>query len=120
MDGFTRQFRSLTETAKPSAEQAKAALCPRIRERTYFEVQRLRDEIAGTQRPEILFRELGGGHLTLEVVLDWPDSLRSVSADDLMEWGRTFENAVLIANDNLLTLGLGRFQSPRPGLFVSA
>ena len=120
IEGFTKHFHGLTENVEPTAHQAKAALRPRVRERTYFEVQRLRDEIAGKHRPEILFRELGGGHLTLEVVLDQPDSLRSVSADNLTEWGLTFEDAVLIANDNLLALGLGRFQSPRPGLFVSA
>ncbi len=120
LEGFTRHLQGVLAAVEPTADYAKTALRPRVRERTYFEVQRLRDEIAGTQRPEILFRELGGGHLALEVVLDQPDSLRSISVDDLNEWGMTFEDAVLIANDNLLTLGLGRFQSPRPGLFVSA
>ena len=118
--GFMCQFQGLTETLEPSAEEARAALRPRIRERAYFGVLRLRDEIEGTQRSEPPFRELGGGHLTLEVVLGRPDTIRSVSAEHLADWGLTFEDALAIGNENLLRLGTSRFQSPRPGLFVSA
>lgn len=118
--GFMCQFQGLTETLEPSAEEARATLRPRIRERAYFGVLRLRDEIEGTQRSEPPFRELGGGHLTLEVVLGRPDTIRSVSAEHLADWGLTFEDALAIGNENLLRLGTSRFQSPRPGLFVSA
>ena len=117
---FVRQFQGLTQAGEPSAEQARAALRPRIREHTFFETLRLRDRVDGTRSPNIPFRVIAGGHLTLEVVLDRPDTIRSVSSEELAEWGLTFEGALSLGNANLLALGAGRFRSPRPGLFVSA
>jgi hypothetical protein len=69
-------------------EVAKAKLLPRVRERFYHESVRLN---ALLNHPQGKFKpmptRLLNEHLTLEVVIDMPDRVVVVSAEQLKEWG---------------------------------
>jgi hypothetical protein len=103
----------------PTLDQVRAWLRPKIRERILVETMRLQAEVDGRDPVPFAGRVLAE-HLTLEVALDQPGSILSVSQENLDEWGMSFEDALAQANQNLLKTGTDRFRPVRPGLFVSA
>lgn len=61
-----------------------------------------------------------GEHLALEVVFDHGRAMLPASLEDLADIGLSFEDALDVANQNLLKRGVDRFNSPRPGFYISA
>ena len=58
-------------------------------------------------------------HLALEVVFDHGGAMLPASQEDLAELGLNFDDALEIANTNLLKRGEPKFSSPRPGFYIS-
>jgi hypothetical protein len=94
-------------------EDAKADLLPRLESRAELEFDNLEGRFG--ERPYHAI----GEHLGLALVYDWPDAVRWIGQQDLQTWGVTFENAIEIARQNLVTLGPPVLTSPRLGLYVT-
>ena len=109
--------RTFLQTQVPENE-VLARLMPKIRERWMIEEARLDSEIAGTPQRDFAYRVVAE-HLTLEVGLDLPGGILSVSQADLDKWGMTFEEALTQANRNALLGGVDRFREVQSGVFVS-
>ena len=81
------------------------------------------------ERIAMAMRELDGnksdayrvvaGHLALEVVFDHGGAMLPASHEDLGELGLSFDDALEIANTNLMKRGEPKFTSPRPGFYIS-
>ncbi|MEO7718214.1 MAG: hypothetical protein ABIY70_18580 [Capsulimonas sp.] len=118
IDRFARLYANLESVEKVSADTARTNLRARIRERIVFEHLALKSRIDGVTAIDTPYRVLGE-HLTVEVVYDMPQAIRSVTRDQLAEWGMTFEEALSLGSQNLLTVAPPRFKTLRPGLYIS-
>jgi hypothetical protein len=118
---YSRQVIDTNANVEYTAEQARGILMPKVRERAYHEIAKLQFRVEGRGNeydpPHKVF---GGGHLTLEVVLDQPTTIRSVAKPDLERWSLTFAEALDIAQSNIMARNAaGGFEEVRPGLFRS-
>ncbi len=92
-------------------DAASPDLRPRIRARGFFEQQRLLkllDDPGGAALDAA--NEPIGEHLLTFLAYDWPDSVQSITAENLTDWGITFYEAMEVARRNLeeATLGYAR------------
>lgn len=118
---FAPFVRHLRETAFPLDLQTPplTLLRPYVRSRYLTESPYLQAKIDGVPPPDIPYQVVGD-RLTVEVVIDQTDSVIPVSQRMLDAWGMTFEEALPIAENNLLQSGTDQFQRTiQPGLFVS-
>ncbi len=127
---FTRFMAAFTN--KPaeddSFDNVKGQLLPRVRERFYYQSFELNMLIDRAHRPpanparppleDFINRPLNE-ELSVELVVDLPDSIRTVSKRDLTKWAVSFDDAMAIAKDNLWRASNQEFKRIRPGLFVS-
>ncbi|BDI34430.1 hypothetical protein CCAX7_64810 [Capsulimonas corticalis] len=118
IERFARLYASLDSVGTISPDDARANLRARVRERIIFEHLKLENRVGGAQAMDTPYRVLGD-HLTVEVVYDLPQAIRSVSRDQLAEWGMTFEEALSLGAQNLLSDGPSRFKTLRSGLYLS-
>jgi hypothetical protein len=86
--------------------QARSALLPVVRPRSYFEMVQLMDfgdpkdgGVKGNEVP-VVWRPLGEV-LGVALVYDTPDAMKYVGSGDLSGWGTTFEKALAEALENL-------------------
>ena len=91
-------------------------LLPVVRTRSYFN---LAHENKG--RGSILPHEVLGEHLAVGLVYDLPQMMRTISQDDLDDWGVTFYEALEAARHNLIQLDHA-FIGPKEGegIYLSA
>ena len=118
------RFAALHPLAEEGAEmtwaQARAVLLPRVRDRFYHETLKLvfrRENMGDTDK--FVHRPIND-HLTVELVLDMPDSIQTVTARTLEEWGVSFDEAMEVARDNLWKRSNENFEQLAPGLYRSA
>ncbi|MFG0297964.1 MAG: DUF1444 family protein [Maioricimonas sp. JB045] len=81
-------------------EDARHDLRPIVRSRAYIELLRLQSQLEGHEGPSIP-HELIGDHLCAALVYDLPESMQSVSAEQLESWGVTYYEAMEAAHRNL-------------------
>ena len=96
---------------------ARTLLRPSVRSRAYYDASNLKMEAEGIPHRIEPFGTLGA-HLALGLVLDYPQTVELVDADDLKKWNVTFEEALEIAKENLREAAVRSFES-RNGLYVS-
>jgi hypothetical protein len=83
-------------------ESARSQLRPKIWARAMFEKSRLQVLIDGGDPSKFDIPEYEiGSHLIASLVYDMPDTMRSISREDLESWGTTYYEALEIARENL-------------------
>jgi hypothetical protein len=112
------QIRKATPDDEPDFATARKMLLPRVRERYYHESLKLLWKRQDSKGIEMEVRRLND-YLTVELVLDYPDAVKSVSAGDLRDWGVGFDEAMAIARDNLWLRSNENFLPLGPGTYVS-
>jgi hypothetical protein len=126
-DRFMAAFFSVP-VADDSLDQVKGQLLPRIRERFYyqaFELNVLIDRIDHPPRDpgklplDDFINEPVNEDLRVELVIDLPDAIRTVSKRDLTKWAVSFDDAMAIARENLWQGSNKDFKQIRRGLYVS-
>jgi hypothetical protein len=115
-------FGSLGSQMQPSVteltvEEAKTKLLPRVRERWYHESMKLVLSQSGDSL-SITTRRLND-ELTLELVIDLPDAVAIVTDKHLYDWKLSFDEALIIAKDNLWRISVKDFVEIEPGVFMS-
>src|SRR4029079_16247067 len=84
-------------------EAASPDLRPRIWARATLEQERLRGLISGRQGSlAALPGQAFGEHLQCLLAYDWPESVQTVSADNLARWGVTVFEAMEVARRNIV------------------
>jgi hypothetical protein len=98
-------------------------LLPVVRSRFYLESVGLQSRVRGGEAVAVPQQPIGD-HLSLSLVYDLPQAMRSIIQDDLDKWGVTFYEAVEAARSNLQQMGNVTFASlkneGRDGVYVSA
>ena len=94
-------------------------LLPSVRSRFYLESVALQARSRGADRVNVP-QQFIGEHLSLSLVYDLPQAMRSIGQDDLDRWGVTFYEAVEAAQQNLEQMGKVAFAQIGEGLFASA
>ena len=85
-----------TDTDLPSSlDDARADLLPKVRERMFHESWNLRGRLQENRPPKIQYQVMGE-HMAVDVVYDTPYAVRTVSLEDLEQWGITFEEALTV------------------------
>lgn len=99
-------------------EEAKPKLLPCVRDRWHYESVRLQMQIDGAKVLEIPTRPLAD-HLAFELACDFPETVASVSQNQLDEWGVSFGDALAVAVENLWAMSNEDFERPAPGIYAS-
>lgn len=101
-------------------EQARKLLLPKVRDRFYHEGLRLNFMLEDkAQQSPFTARPLAE-HLTVELVLNYPESVVIVSDKMLEGWQVSFDEALKIARENLWARSNEEFEEIHPGLYRSA
>src|SRR5262245_34733859 len=85
-------------------------LLPVVRSRFYLESVMLQSRARGGDAPPVPQQTIGE-HLSLSLVYDLPQAMRSIIQDDLDKWGVSFYEAVEAAKSNLEQMGNVAFAS---------
>src|SRR6185369_15527005 len=98
-------------------------LLPVVRSRFYLESVMLQSRARGGEGVAVP-QQLIGDHLSLSLVYDLPQAMRSIIEDDLNKWETSFYEAVEAAQQNLEQMGNVSFASLQndggEGVFISA
>ena len=95
----------LTQIKPPEDfEDIKHDLMPIVRAHSYFELTRQKILLEGGNKVPNYAYQLLDDYLAVGLVYDLPESMRSISQDDIDQWGITFYEALEIARDNLSQL----------------
>lgn len=81
-------------------QDASFDLRPRLWSRSTFEMMKLRNRLENTEEPDWPIEPIGE-HLYLSLVFDLPESVRSISSEDLESWGVSTWEAREVAIKNL-------------------
>ena len=100
-------------------EQARPLLLPKVRDRFYHEGLKLNLKLEDKAHESLFTAQPLAEHLSVELVLDYPESVVIVSDKVLEDWGVTFDEALKIARENLWTRSNHEFEQVSPGLFQS-
>jgi hypothetical protein len=84
-------------------EDASHDLLPVLRSRSYYELTRLRLALESGEMADCPY-QIMADHLAVGLVYDLPNSMRTISQDDLDAWGVSFEEALTVAKRNLTQL----------------
>jgi hypothetical protein len=101
-------------------EQCLHLLLPRVRERFYHQVLKyMAGDDAQPQQNDSFPTRLLSEDLTVELAIDLPTSIATVSAKTLAEWGKTFDELLPIARENLWKISNQDFNQSQPGFYHS-
>jgi hypothetical protein len=102
-EGLIRNFLAMwhtTDLPLPAEfGDAKADILPALRARSFFELDLARANGGQTRTPPPY--EIVAEHLAVALVYDLPTSMRTLSDEELEEWGITFYEAMEVARQNL-------------------
>lgn len=99
-------------------EDARHDLLPILRTRSYFEFVRLETQLKGEGQFDVPSQDLSE-HLEISLVYDLPEAMKSISQEDLDNWGVTFYEALEAARENLEEREF-QFAKIGDGLYASA
>lgn len=109
-----------TSDAPVDLATASAGLLPRVRERAYRESVRLQCANATeAEADELMVCRPLNDHLTLELVIDGEHTIQSVGTKTLREWGRSIDDLLPQAVDQLWKRSNQNFVELAPGLWKS-
>lgn len=124
---YTRLLaRRLWASVRGSAEPGDAAraVLPRLRDRSWFSVVRRQAELelgadARALDEVMLPHRQVNEELAVHLAFELPTSVTEVGADRLQVWGRTFDELLPIALDNLRRRSKLPMHRPMPGVYTS-
>lgn len=99
-------------------KDVKDKLLPRVRERSYYSVTRMRLALRGTPDPKMAHTPLGE-YYAVGIVIDEPESVSEPGGDAVKEWPVSFDEAQKIARENLWKLSNEDWIHVQPGLYRS-
>ena len=104
-----------------TSEEGRQRLLPRVRSRVYYDFPDP-NRVKASVRPSkaVWPYRLLAEQLAVGLVCDYPIMAVGVDEDMLADWGLSVDEAFLLAERNLRARQELPFQSPRPGVFVSA
>jgi len=120
VDRFARFANSVSaQPQEPTSfAEAKSNLMPKVRERFYHEALRLRTQAEDGKWLDVPMRVMAE-LLTLEMVYDLPDGMRTTDNDSLSKWGVSFDDAMKVARENLWAKSNRNFIEVQSGLYLS-
>jgi hypothetical protein len=95
-------------------------LLPTVRSRTFFEFATLQLKLEGGGVAADYPQQVLAEHLAIGLVYDLPESMRTIVAGDLENWGVSFYEALEAACANLRQKEDPVFLSPHEGVYLSA
>jgi hypothetical protein len=117
---FSRTVDNINFEIPSRFEDAKGSLLPRVRDRAFYGLMKLRSQANDADTPFAPPTLPLADHLAVGLTYDLPDSILEITdGGKLAEWGVTFEDALEAARDNLWTISRGKFEELAPGLYVS-
>jgi hypothetical protein len=124
LDRFIRGCLRTTSFDLPEDfEDVHPDLLPVVRSRFYLESVMLQSRARGGEGIAVP-QQMIGDHLSLSLVYDLPQAMRSIIQDDLDKWGVSFYEAVEASQHNLEQMGNVSFASLQSeggeGIFISA
>jgi hypothetical protein len=115
---FVRSWFANRKEIPATFEDAVHDLLAAVRNRSYFEITRLQAQLDGLPPFDWPHRVIAE-HLALSLVYDLPEALMQVTQQQLTDWGRSFEEALGVACENLRQISHGQWHSPCAGVWVS-
>ncbi|MBX7218821.1 MAG: DUF1444 family protein [Blastocatellia bacterium] len=97
---------------------AKTNLLPRVRDRAYYSLNKLRFSIKKEDAFDCYFLPLAD-HLAVGLVYDLPNSIMEPPQETYAAWNTPFEEVMEAARDNLWNISPARFEQVIPGVYVS-
>lgn len=99
---------------------ARAHIFPQLRNMAYHSFMELQGRLKGVDYSPPPHKTLTA-HFAIDLVYDWPESIRDIHGKDLEEWGITFENALDTAAKNLTAISRDEFFQPPgfSGVYIS-
>jgi hypothetical protein len=124
LDRFIRGCLRTTSFDLPEDfEDVHPDLLPVVRSRFYLESVMLQSRVRGGEGIAVP-QQVIGDHLSLSLVYDLPQAMRSIIQDDLDKWGVSFYEAVEASQHNLEQMGNVSFASVQneggDGVYISA
>lgn len=111
-------FQTTEQDLPDSLEKARDLLLPRVRERAYYDLIRLLGNIDHPEernfQPKVLC-----GHLTVNVIIDFPDAVAEISNSVLGSWNVSLHEVLKVARENLWKISNENFELIAPGLYRS-
>jgi len=115
---FVRSWFANRKEIPANFEDVGPDLLPAVRNRCSFEMTRLKAELDGLSFLEWPHRVVAD-HLTVSLVYDLPEAIVQVQQRHLSDWGRSFEEALDAACDNLRKISHHQWNNPCPGVWLS-
>lgn len=99
-------------------DDAIAHVLPVVRSRSYFELNKLRNQTESLDGWDAPYRILTTD-IAIGLGYDRTDAISILSAKQLDTWKISFEELLQRAQDNLWEISTNRFHSPHPGVYAS-
>ena len=115
---YVRSWFANRKRIPASFEDVVLDLLPAVRNRCQFEITRLKAQADGLPFLEWPHRVIAD-HLTVSLVYALPEAMMQVRQQNLSDWGRSLEEALDAACDNLRQVSHGRWDNSCPGVWVS-
>ncbi len=115
---YARSWFSNRKGIPANFEDVGPDLLPAVRNRCSFEITRLKAQIDGLPSLEWPHHVIAD-HLTVSLVYDLPEAIVQVQRHHLSHWGRSLEETLDAACDNLRKISRRQWDNPRPGVWVS-
>lgn len=118
IDRYVAGFLETSRQTPIAREEAFATVVPVVRTRALVE-SILRSKYTDQQLPDPAWRPLGS-HFAAMLVLDQPNTMKFVTADEIVAWNTTFEDLYSHGRQGLVaTLSPSGFKEVRSGVFRS-
>jgi hypothetical protein len=99
-------------------EDASCDLLPAVRSRAQFEATRLQAQL--DDLPPLAWpHQIVADHLAVSLVYALPEALVQVQQESFSAWGRSLEEALAVACENLREISHGPWDNPCAGVWVS-
>jgi len=115
---YVRSWFANRKRIPASFEDVVLDLLPAVRNRCQFEITRLRAQADGLPLLEWPHRVIAD-HLTVSLVYALPEAMMQVRQQNLSDWGRSLEEALDAACDNLRQVSHDQWDNSCPGVWVS-
>lgn len=120
-----RRYASLASTMSKEEQplsEVQTHLLPKVRDRFYWEAVRFQAHLQqgkSVSLDDLPPHQMLNDQLMLELVIDAPETIRSVTKSDLERWSLSFEQALALAKENLWKKSNQGFKEIAKGIYVS-
>src|SRR4051812_43191709 len=116
---YSRVMRQREPAAQP-LDQVRDKLLPRVRERFYHESVKLVGQLEGWTDDMTFPHKVISDDLTVEMVIDHPESVQVLGTKVLNDWHVTLDELLPVARENLWRISNEDFRQLTPGFYASA